>query len=52
MIRNPYVLHEIEYDDYMKSLQNEIAVESPMKQCMKRTAAKVRQPGLDQERER
>lgn len=52
VIRNPYVLHEIEYDDYMKSLQNEIAVESPMKQCMKRTAAKVRQPGLDQERER
>ena len=47
VIRNPYMLYDQEYDDYVNMEQ-----ENAMEKCMKLTAERSQKSGLDRKRER
>lgn len=48
VLKNPYMLYEQEYEDYINQLEQDNA----MKQCMKRIAARTPERKLDKELER
>lgn len=48
VIKNPYMLYEQEYEDYL----DEVVSLDPMKECMRETAARTPQINITKERER
>lgn len=48
VLKNPYMLYEQEYEDYINQLEQDNA----MKKCMERTAARMPERKLDKELER